>query len=155
MAILSDLRVVEISGFGAAALGAKHLADWGAQVSLLEPANGSPLRDAPPYYETGGLRKSATWAWLSRGKTSVRTGAGTGVDVGRARAICEAADVCLIDSEMAPAVLGLDPVEVRSSFAGKTTVVLISPFAPDGPYAGYGVTDIGIHAKGGWMTNIG
>ncbi len=155
MIILKGLRVTEISGDGSAAMAAKHLADWGADVTVLEPPQGTPLRHEPPYYHANGKRESATWAWLSRGKTAVRVGPGTSVSHEQAREACAGADVVLVESAMTPAVLGLQPRAVRSHFAGKTTCVLISAFAPEGAYADYAATDLGINAKGGWMHLLG
>lgn len=155
MTVLAGLRVVEISGNGAAAVAGKHFADWGASVTLLEPIDGTPLRNAPPYYEKDGRRRSATWEWLSRGKVAVRVGEGAKVSAADARRFCENADVVLVESEMAPAVLGLGPAEVRPYFEGKTNCVLISPFASDGPYAHYAASDLGISALGGWMGMLG
>jgi len=42
----------------------------------------------------------------------------------------------------------------RSRFEGKVGV-LISPFATDGPYAGYQATELGVSALGGWMSQLG
>jgi crotonobetainyl-CoA:carnitine CoA-transferase CaiB-like acyl-CoA transferase len=160
MPILSDLNVIEISADGAAAMAAKQLADWGARVTILEPPGGTHLRHAPPYYSSAGVRfqpdsggeglTSAAWAWLSRGKTSV-----PGLAPADARRLCEAADVVLVESEAALPVLGLKPAEVRGAFEGKTTCILISPFATDGPYGDYAATDLGINALGGWMSVLG
>ncbi len=105
MTILRGLRVIEISGSGAAAMGGKHLADWGAHVTMLEPESGSPLRDEPPYYEKDGERRSATWAWLSLGKAQKRIG--DDLSISDARTLCEEADVVLLESELAQDVLGL------------------------------------------------
>jgi crotonobetainyl-CoA:carnitine CoA-transferase CaiB-like acyl-CoA transferase len=150
MPILSDLDVIEISADGAAAMSAKQLADWGARVTILEPEGGTPLRAAPPHYEKDGEQASAIWAWLSRGKTSLN-----GLAPAEARSLCENADVVLVESETALPVLGLKPADVRGAFEGKTTCVLISPFATDGPYAEYAATDLGINALGGWMSVLG
>lgn len=133
----------------------KHLADWGARVTILEPTGGTPLRNEPPYYEKDGVRKSATWEWLSRGKTAVRVGQGAKLTVADANELCDKADIVFVESEMTPTVLGLKPSEVRPRFQGKTTFVLISPFATDGPYAHYAATDLGINALGGWMHLLG
>jgi crotonobetainyl-CoA:carnitine CoA-transferase CaiB-like acyl-CoA transferase len=149
VSILEGLHVVEISASGAAAMAAKHLADWGARVTILEPAGGTPLRDAPPYYEIDGARRSATWAWLSRGKTAASLSAAD------ACALCESADVVLAESELTEAVLGLAPGGVRAGFEGRTTFVLVSPFATDGPYASYAASDLGLNALGGWMALLG
>ncbi len=47
MSILQGLQVVEISGNGAAGWATKHFADWGARVTILEPAEHAPLRSDP------------------------------------------------------------------------------------------------------------
>ncbi|MDP6605281.1 MAG: CoA transferase, partial [Dehalococcoidia bacterium] len=155
MSILQGLNVVEISGNGAAGWATKHLADWGAAVTILEPAGGAPLRSAPPYYERDGERRSGMWQWLSRGKTVVRVGDGLATDGAAARLLCERADVVIAESELAEQVLGLTAAELRPAFEGKTVFVLISPFATDGPYAGYRATDLGVNALGGWGALIG
>jgi crotonobetainyl-CoA:carnitine CoA-transferase CaiB-like acyl-CoA transferase len=149
LSILAGLNVIEISGHGAAGMAAKQFADWGANVTILEPSDGTPLREAPPYYEKDGGRQSATWQWLSRGKTSVR------LPPQAAREACARADVVLVESEMSLSVLGLQPSDLRSAFEGTTTCVLIAPFATDGPYADYTATDLGVTALGGWMSVLG
>ncbi len=155
MTILKGLHVIEISGNGSAAMAAKHFVDWGASVTILEPGAGTSLRDEPPYYDKGGARRSATWQWLSRGKTSVHVGPGGRLTQADALHRCEGADVVLVESEMTAAVLGLKPAEVRPALDGKTTCVLIAPSATDGPYGGYSATDLGVNALGGGMTVLG
>ena len=149
MSILRGLHVIEISANGAAAMAAKHFADWSASVTIIEPLQGTPLRREPPYYERDGERRSATWQWLSRGKTAVRAAPE------EARRLCARTDVLLIESECTRDVLALEPAEVRPQLEGETSVVLISPFATDGPYAHYAATDLGVNALGGWMSVMG
>jgi crotonobetainyl-CoA:carnitine CoA-transferase CaiB-like acyl-CoA transferase len=150
MGVLTGLRVIEVSGSGAAAWGAKHFAGWGADVTLLAPQQaGSPLRREPPYYERDGERRSATWAWLSRGKAIAE------LDPAAALARCEQADVLLIESDLVRQVLGVEPSELRGRLAGKATCVLISPFGIDGSYANYRATELGVSALGGWMSQLG
>jgi crotonobetainyl-CoA:carnitine CoA-transferase CaiB-like acyl-CoA transferase len=151
MSVLSGLRVVEVSSVGAAAMAAKHLADWGADVTILEPPGGTPLRKAPPYFEVNGSRRSGTWGWLSRGKRSVRVGDGCGASRDQALEFCANADVCLIEGDLCSEVLGVGVDELKAALAGRTTCVLIQPFALDGPYAQYHATDLGLCAMGGWM----
>ena len=54
MSILRGTQVVEISGNGAAGWATKHFADWGAAVTILEPAEHPPLRSAPPPSDPDG-----------------------------------------------------------------------------------------------------
>lgn len=149
MSVLEGLHVVEVSANGAAAMAAKHFADWGARVTILEPPGGTPLREAPPCYDIDGQRRSATWAWLSRGKTA------TALSAADASALCESAEVVLAESELTEPVLGLAPTDARARFEGKATFVLVSPFATDGPYASYAASDLGLNALGGWMSLLG
>lgn len=154
VSILSGIRVVEVSGNGIAAMAGKQFADWGADVTIIEPAGGTPLRGAPPLFDGPAGRESATWAWLSRGKRIARieeTDAGRA----RARAWCTGADVVLIEREMLARVLGVDAAGLRDLTAGRATCVLASPFATDGPYGAYAATDLGVNALGGWMSVLG
>ncbi len=153
--ILSGLRVVEISADGSAAMAAKHFADWGASVIVLEPPEGTPLRQAPPYYPTSDGVRSATWQWLSRGKTSIRVGQGMPFSPDAAVRLCQSVDVVLFESGIAAEVLGGNIDSIRSALEGRTTSVIISPAGLDGPYAGYRATDLGINALGGVMSLLG
>jgi crotonobetainyl-CoA:carnitine CoA-transferase CaiB-like acyl-CoA transferase len=149
VSILEGLRVIEVSGSGAASWAAKHAADWGAEVTILEPAGGTPLRQEPPYYWRDGVERSATWAWLSSGKRAAQ------VDPRRALVLCAGAGLVLIESELARRMLGVSPAALRERLEGKATCVLISPFGGEGPYAGYGATELGVSGLGGWMSQLG
>jgi crotonobetainyl-CoA:carnitine CoA-transferase CaiB-like acyl-CoA transferase len=153
--ILSGVRVIELSGNGIAGMAAKHFADWGAEITILEPPGGTPLRDAPPYFDASGVRKSALWAWLSRGKRTLRVGEAAPASATAARELCRSADVVLAEREMLASVLGLDAAGLRALTAGAATCVLATPFPTDGPYGAYKATDLGINALGGWMSVLG
>ena len=149
MTVLAGLRVIEVSASGAAAMATKQLADWGASVTVLEPEGGTPLRGQPPFYDRQGERRSASWAWLSRGKQTLT------VPPAVALKSVLASDVAVVESELCEEVLGVPAASLRGVLESKTTCVLIGPFATDGPYAGYRATDLGIHALGGWVNLIG
>ena len=153
--LLRGLNVVEISASGAAAWATKDLADWGANVVVLEPPEGSPLRNEPPWYEREGERRSATWQWLSRGKTVVAAGPGLATTPEDALALCREADLVVAEHEPLAALLGLDHAGVRAALEGHSVVVRIAAFAPDGPYAHYRATDLGICSLGGWTGMLG
>jgi crotonobetainyl-CoA:carnitine CoA-transferase CaiB-like acyl-CoA transferase len=153
--VLRGLRVVEVSASGAAAMAAKQLADWGAEVTILEPAGGTPLRSQPPFYDAGGERKSATWKWLSRGKRALEVNPATAVRPEAALDYAQRADVVLAETELTESVFGVPPAGMRAAFEGRTTCVLIAPFATDGPYERYRASDLGIAALGGWANIIG
>ena len=153
--LLRGLNVVEISASGAAAWATKDLADWGANVVVLEPPEGSPLRAEPPWYEREGERRSGTWQWLSRGKTVVAAGPDLPTTPEDALALCREADLVVAEHEPLAALLGLEPSEVRPALEGHSVVVRIAAFAPDGPYAHYRATDLGICSLGGWTGMLG
>lgn len=148
MTILSGLRVIEMSAMGAAAEATRHFAGWGAEVVILEPPAGTALRELAPHYQAGGERRSAAWDWLARGKRAVRT------PPEEARALCEAADLVLIEPSLALAVLGIEPRALRAWAKERANVVLVSPFAVDGPLGAYRTSDLGVMARGGWMDTL-
>lgn len=154
MSILTGIRVIELSGNGIAGMAAKHFADWGAEVLIIEPAGGTPLRAAPPLFDGPAGRESGTWAWLSRGKKTLRIAEG-GAGQEAAREWCASADVVLAEREMLGPALGLDAAGLRELTRGRATCVLAQPFASDGPYGAYQATDLGINALGGWMSVLG
>lgn len=153
--LLRGLNVVEISASGAAAWATKELADWGANVVALEPSGGTPLRREPPFYERDGERRSATWQWLSRGKTVVAVGRYLDTTPEDALALCREADLVVAEHEPAAALLGLKPAELRPALEGHTVVARIAAFQPEGPYAHYRATDLGICSLGGWTGMLG
>ena len=131
--LLRGLNVVEISASGAAAWATKDLADWGADVIALEPAGGSPLRDAPPYYERDGERRSAIWQWLARGKTVVPVSPDLATTPADALALCRGADLVIGEHELLGALLGLPAEEVRPAPEGHSAVVRIGRIRPGRP----------------------
>lgn len=66
---LAGCRVIERSSTVAAAYAGRLLAVMGAEVIMLEPAGGSPLRQAAPLIE--GSQESALFAYLAAGKRSL------------------------------------------------------------------------------------
>src|SRR4051812_12140919 len=88
---LKGLRVIEVSANAAGATAGKYFADWGASVTVLEPPEGSALRQAPPYYVVDGERRSGMHQWFSRGKTSYRVGEDGALTAETARKLCEEA----------------------------------------------------------------
>lgn len=148
MSILGSLRIIEISAMGAAAEAARHFAGWGAEVVILEPPAGTPLRELAPHYQVGGERRSATWDWLARGKRAAR------VTPEEARALCEAADLVIVEPSLAESVLGLAPTALRDWARARASLVLVSPFAVDGPLGTWRASDLGVMARGGWMDSL-
>lgn len=71
------LRVVEFSSGIAAAYCGKLLVDAGAEVTVVEPPGGHPLRRRTP---VAGAAPGALWRFLSHGKTTASTVSMEGVD---------------------------------------------------------------------------
>ena len=137
---LDGLLVVDLSvGLGGAYC-AKLLGDLGARVIMVEPPDGSPLRQ-------WGARDRAwggPWAHLSGGKESV---APPDHDAARAllQGLSRAADVLILD-EQSPWRSALP-----STLPERTIQVDLSPWGSDGPYAGWRGSDIATWAMGGYM----
>lgn len=154
MSILDGIRVIEIPGTLGAAWAGRNLADWGANVTVVEPASGSPLRNEPPQFEAQGIRHSAAWEWLTLGKRLHTLGEGQTARDHLAEQ-CRRADIVLIDTEMAGPVFGVSPLQLQELLAGAAVVLAISPFGLAGPGAEWRATDLGVQARGGWMGSVG
>jgi crotonobetainyl-CoA:carnitine CoA-transferase CaiB-like acyl-CoA transferase len=154
MSILDGVHVVEIPGALGAAWAGRNLADWGADVTLVEPHDGSPLRTEPPLFESNGETKSAAWLWLSLGKQILRLEDSAAA---RNRLVeqCGRADIVLVDTDVCERTLGVPPGELQSLLGGSTVVVAVSPFGLAGPGADWRGSDLGIQARGGWMGSVG
>jgi crotonobetainyl-CoA:carnitine CoA-transferase CaiB-like acyl-CoA transferase len=143
--LLEGLRVVEIGEKVAVAFCGKILADLGANVVMIEPPNGSPLRHLPPYYEDRpGPGRSILHNWLCANKRSITLD----VETERGRAILHElvrrADVLV----RVPAA-GPDVADLHGMNRG-LTVVSISPFGADGPYRTYRANDLTLFAMSGF-----
>jgi crotonobetainyl-CoA:carnitine CoA-transferase CaiB-like acyl-CoA transferase len=125
--------VVDLAGEPAAMTG-RLLADLGADVVLVEPPGGSPLRALPNRFR----------AWAA-GKTSVVV---DGPDDPRVDAILRGADI-VVDTPGFPGALTLDP-----SRAPAAVWVSVTPFGIDGPRSSWRASDLGVMASSGnmWCT---
>jgi crotonobetainyl-CoA:carnitine CoA-transferase CaiB-like acyl-CoA transferase len=137
---LRGLRVIDVSRGFAAALVTQLLADYGADVVLVEPPGGSDLR-----------AEAAFPLWL-RGKKSLVLDLGRAEDRDRLRALAERADV-LVES-FRPGVaerLGLDPAHLARVNPGLVHTS-ITGFGTRGPYANWkGYEGIVLAKLGGLM----
>jgi crotonobetainyl-CoA:carnitine CoA-transferase CaiB-like acyl-CoA transferase len=131
--LLEGLRVVDLAGEPAAIAG-RVLADLGADVVLVEPPEGVPLRAVPHAF--------AAWA---AGKRSVVV---DGPDDPRLDALLAGAHV-VIDTPGFPGAWTVDP-----SRAPEAVWVSVTPFGLDGPRATWRASDLGIMAASGnmWAT---
>jgi crotonobetainyl-CoA:carnitine CoA-transferase CaiB-like acyl-CoA transferase len=107
---LHGIRVVELATGIAGPMAAMLLADFGADVVKLESPGGDPDRSRPGF---------AMWG---RGKTSVTLDPGEEQDRDRARALLDAADVCVA----VPEVAGRWGMTAQTATAGNARLVYLS-----------------------------
>ncbi|RYG28151.1 CoA transferase [bacterium] len=129
---LSGIRCVECTTGVAAAYAGRLLAAMGADVVLVEPIGGSPLRAEPPFLGSES-EESALFAYLSAGKRAVQID--LEADPGRLE-LRDLIGIGHILIEDAAAVdkkrLGLDPDELSSTFPDLVHLSVL-PFGSYGP----------------------
>lgn len=136
---LEGLVVAEVAGGVAGPYVGRLLADLGAQVVKVEPPEGDPIRQEPPF--VGG--ESAFFTWLNRGKLGVQLEEGDP----RLDRILAHADVVVHDRR-GPAA---EALEARSLALRPSTVVLsLTPYGRTGERAGWLATPLTEYATGGY-----
>ena len=149
-AALTDLRIVEISRDDSRAIpyGSRLLADLGADVVLVEPPAGHPLRRSASGTPDDDDLASAVFAYLASGKKSVVVDhSSTGNALG---ALLDTADVIVTD---------LTPDELGACIGGELgdskhrVAVYVTPWGLDGPYAGLPASGLVLQAAAGWVSN--
>jgi crotonobetainyl-CoA:carnitine CoA-transferase CaiB-like acyl-CoA transferase len=144
---LSGCRVVEHSRSAAAAYAGRLLATLGAEVVMLEPGDGSPLRAAPPLLEGGN--ESALFTYLAVGKRSLVCDLGSDEgqrlldrELGRAHILIDDTPVSQRDG------LGLVPEAIAARFPALVHVSVL-PFGATGPKADWDGEEVNLlHASG-------
>lgn len=140
---LNDLRVIVHAAGVAAAYAGRLLATMGAEVILLEPPAGSPLRQEPPFVDGTGV--SALFAYLTAGMRSAVCVPGSTA----ATALISTADVFIDDTPVAQrTALGLNEASIARCHPDLIHVSVL-PFGATGPKAGWTAADINLqHASG-------
>ena len=133
-ALLAGTRVVDLAGEPAAMAG-RILADLGAEVILVEPPGGHPLRALPHRFLACGA-----------GKASVAV---DGPDDARLDELLATADA-VIDTPGFPGAYALDPGRAPDAVWASVT-----PFGRAGPRAGWRASDLGVMAASGNMFATG
>ncbi len=137
---LNGLLVADLSSGLGGAYASKLLADLGARVIVVEPPDGSALRD----WDSKDRDWGGPWAHLSGGKESAAP-----ADHRAAQklltGLCRAADVVMLDegSHWRSALPSLLPEHLVR--------VELSPWGSDGPYAAWRGSEIATWAMGGYM----
>ncbi len=142
-AVLSPYRVLDLTD-DRGHLAAFLLAQLGAEVILVEPAEGSAARRVGPFVQDVPGPETSLWHLAyNRGKQSVTLDS---VDL---EALCRSADV-LIEC-------GAVPVDIDAMLAANPSLVAvsISPFGRSGPKAGWLASDLTIAAASGQLVLTG
>src|ERR1700751_4139931 len=150
-AALGGIRVLDLSGLAGQYCG-KQFADLGADVILVEPVGGSPVRREGPFLgDRAHVEFSLQFAYFNAGKR------GIAVDLDRlggqhiVRQLAGDADL-IIESEK-PGVMERRGLSFASLVASNPKLVMtsVTPFGQTGPYANYEAEDIVALALGGLL----
>jgi len=153
---LSDLRVLDLSNGVAGAYCTKLFAGYGADVIVVEPPDGHPLRrhgpfvEDRPHPETGAL-----WLYLGTNKRSATLDIGTPTGMRLFRRMVEEANV-IVESFPPGLMSELDlNFEALRGIKRRIILVSITPFGQTGPRAGWRATNLTSFASGGQMSLTG
>ena len=144
---LAGCRVVERSRTVAGAYAGRLLASMGAEVVMLEPPGGSPLRKAAPLVD--GTGESALFAYLSVGKRSFSCDPGSKVGKQVLERELDGADIFIDDTPVRErAKQGVIPDDVVARFP-RLVFVSVLPFGATGPKAHWDAEEVNLLHSGG------
>ena len=153
---LAGYRTLDLAG-PIGAYCSKLLADLGCDVVKVEPPEGDPMRNSPPF--VGGATadtESAVFASYHANKRGIT------LDVGRAEArsllkvLAKDRDVVVISPTPRTPVAGFDRAALRVDWVPADCIVAsITPFGLDGPMADMRITPFLSFAIGGAMHWVG
>lgn len=144
---LGFIRVLDLSESVAGQYCCRMLADYGAEVVLIEPPSGSAIRKLGPFRDAAGAKDSVLFFHLNLNKSSVvvdQTG-----DAGRSLLadLARTADVAVVPA-------GFDRSLVRTANP-RCIICVVSPFGEDGPMKHWRGTEMIYQAMSGSMTHNG
>ncbi len=145
---LSSYRVFDLSESIAGQYCCRMLADYGAEVTLLEPPGGAMTRRIGPFREEQGAeQESLLFFHLNLGKTSMLIDQGT--EQGRMLLVelARAADVLVVPA-------GFDRKALKAANP-RLIIAVVSPFGEDGPKRTWRGTEMIYQALSGMMTHNG
>ncbi len=151
---LAGVRVLDLAD-RCAALAGRILADLGAEVILIEPPSGHPLRHLAPFLDDEpGVERSFAHLYLHANKRSVVLDLGESGDRDRFLALVATADA-VIDTERPGELdrLGLDHEALAAARPGLVQVS-VTPYGLDGPWRDRTATDLTAGASAGliWVS---
>jgi crotonobetainyl-CoA:carnitine CoA-transferase CaiB-like acyl-CoA transferase len=145
---LTSYRVVDLSTGIAGGYCTKVLADGGAEVVKLESPGGDPLRRWSPTSQEAVEADSAIFQFLACSKSSVLIDVEVPEDLALAHRLVSGADAVVWSSGADPLARILRPPSLRRLAPG-ATVVAISPFGLEGPWAELPATEATLQAWSG------
>jgi CoA:oxalate CoA-transferase len=152
LALLKDVRVLDLTNFLAGPFGTMVLADMGASVLKIEQLSGDIVRKSPPYYHEGD---SAYFLSVNRNKESIALDLRTPQGKEIMRGLVKRADVVLDNLRgRQRAALGLSFEDLKQ-VNPRIVCCSITGFGSAGPYADRPAYDIIVEALGGIMSLTG
>lgn len=146
---LAGVRVLELAGGVAAAYCGRQFALWGADVVVLEPEGGSPLRRMGPHAEIGDRPESLLWQFIAANKRAMSLRRAC-PDREALIDLLRSADVLVTDwrdADLDRWDLSLD--DLRDRLPG-LILVSVSPFGLNGPFAGLLGSELVVQALSGY-----
>jgi crotonobetainyl-CoA:carnitine CoA-transferase CaiB-like acyl-CoA transferase len=147
---LAGIRVVDLSG-PIGAYCTRLLADLGADVVLVEPPDGDPLRRVPPFRDESPT-ESLVFAYYHASKRSVMVNPDDYRVLAR---LGNHADVVVVTPSPESRLYGWDAETRTVDWAPGAIVCAITPFGLTGPHAWWRSTPFVSFAMGGNMIRIG
>jgi len=143
---LAGIRVLDLAD-QTGALAGKLLAGLGADVVLVEPPGGSPLRAIPPFWHGAPDPERSLFFWFyAAGKRGITLDRDAPDGARRLARLAQQADV-LIETEP-PGRLDVDALRAANP---RLVVASITPFGRSGPYRDWKASDTVAQAMGGMM----
>lgn len=148
---LEGITVVEVGKTGAAAYGAKLMADLGADVVKVEPPQGDPARALGPFPgHKANPDASGTYLYLNTNKQGITLDLSSGTGRSALDKLIESADVLIHDFTPKEAE-ALDLVYERVRGLNSDLVMTsIFPFGGSGPLRDYRAEELTLLSAGGW-----
>ena len=147
-AALGFIRAFDLSESIAGQFCCRMLADYGADVVLIEPPEGSSTRRIGPFRESGGTApQSHLFEHLNLGKSSVVVDRATAAGRDLLRELAQNADVVVVPA-------GFDRAAWRSA-SPNCIVATVSPFGEGTPKSHWRGTEMIYQAMSGMMTHNG
>ncbi|PBN41779.1 CoA transferase [Sphingobium sp. D43FB] len=149
---LEGIRVLELSGLYGAYCG-KLFADMGANVTLMEPLAGSPMRDKPPFIgDKPGENNSLAFAYFAANKQSVSTDLKTADGQRVLLQSASEADLLILSDHPDADAVDLEALCVANP---RLVCTRITPYGSSGPYSTFSGDDLTLMAMGGLLTMAG